>query len=402
MRVKLGKFIVLGIVIAISIVFVFLSMNSGSSPFAGRVMGKVNGEPISYSEYSREMNFQLERYKEMMGGNITDEQLKGIRGFLGQQIFNQLVTSKLIVQESNKAGKMPSDEAVRDQIKMFPAFQDDGQFSHLMYQNYLSNSRSSASGFETKIRNDLAAQGWRNYFSQRAYVSKEEVYREYIINEEKRSLFYIVLTPEAVQKDVKVGIQEIKDYLSDESKKRLVMGQFESQKSTLYKDKKFEDVSHEIVKKNLSFEKTKEIQVLIEKLSKKVQKDLTAQKSSHKKVNKLLKKYNLTVQNFDMTQRKVNLPRVGNVKALTKDVFADVAVIDGTQGQKSKVYSVSDFSKSKVIAIVSKIHNADLTALKGEQYNNLLAQLRDQKANGLMGKWLQVLKDNSKIEKSLN
>ena len=64
----------------------------------GAVAGTVNGEPISIAEFNRELNRRMEFFKNLAGGQFSEEQLKAFR--VREGVFQELVNRRLLVQEA--------------------------------------------------------------------------------------------------------------------------------------------------------------------------------------------------------------------------------------------------------------------------------------------------------------
>ncbi len=137
MREKFGPVIIGSIIAVIAAVFIFYGIfmgpGTGNSQGPGSP-GSVNGEPISYSEYSKALNQRTEFFRNMMGGKISEDQLEkfNLRG----AVFQDLVQRKLVGQMAKKEGFVPSAEQVRDQILKMEVFKKDGRFDRTLIRTY--------------------------------------------------------------------------------------------------------------------------------------------------------------------------------------------------------------------------------------------------------------------------
>src|SRR4051795_6540082 len=104
-REKFGTAMIGGIIAFIAFVFVFYGVFSPKATrglHEGSVAGTVNGDAISISDFNREVNRRIEMYKNMSGGKLTDEQLKGFQ--IREGVFKELVKKKLLLQEAKNLG----------------------------------------------------------------------------------------------------------------------------------------------------------------------------------------------------------------------------------------------------------------------------------------------------------
>jgi peptidyl-prolyl cis-trans isomerase D len=76
------------------------------------VVGYVNGEKITYEEYNRAVDNYREQYKAQTGVDIEEEQMD----YLRDQIWDQLITQKLVEQQMKKMNIEVSDKEVDDYI----------------------------------------------------------------------------------------------------------------------------------------------------------------------------------------------------------------------------------------------------------------------------------------------
>src|SRR5277367_5599675 len=108
-REKFGTVIIGGIIGFIAFVFVFYGVFNPKSTrglHEGAVAGTVNGDPISISDFNRELNRRIEFYKRFSGGKLSDEQIKAFR--VREAVFQDLATRKLLSQEAHSQGMDPS------------------------------------------------------------------------------------------------------------------------------------------------------------------------------------------------------------------------------------------------------------------------------------------------------
>src|SRR5689334_4439720 len=109
-REKFGTAVIGTIISLIAFVFVFYGVFSPKATrglHEGAVAGTVNGDPISISEFNRELSRRVEYFKNLTGGKLTEEQMKMFR--LREGVFQELVNRKLLSQEAHHIGLTASD-----------------------------------------------------------------------------------------------------------------------------------------------------------------------------------------------------------------------------------------------------------------------------------------------------
>lgn len=204
MRGKFGGYIVAAIIGFIALVFAFEGVFGPKATrglHEGAVAGTVNGEPISIGDYNKALQRQLDYVKGMMGGKITEEQMKmfGIR----DRVFKDLTQQKLMSQAALDSGRAPSDEAVRQEIMTLPYFQKDGKFDPMQYKGVLEANHYSPAMFEKSIREQLAVEDWQKSFANGVRVSESELKEEFQQSQNQRSYKYVQIPAQAAkQKDL--------------------------------------------------------------------------------------------------------------------------------------------------------------------------------------------------------
>jgi hypothetical protein len=200
MRSKLGPKVIGGVIAVVAFVFIFYGIfvpGSSSSKGPG-VAGEVNGETITYSEFSRALNQRIEFFKSMMGGKISEAQLEQFR--IGESVFKELAQRKVLGQIAKKQGFYPSSEQIRDQIVKMDVFQKDGRFDRVTYKNVLSANRLTPVRFEELIGQDIMEQNFKMHLAQLAVVREDEVSAELRASKDRHKVKYAYLDNESARK----------------------------------------------------------------------------------------------------------------------------------------------------------------------------------------------------------
>lgn len=355
----------------------------------GAVAAVVNGDPISLADFSRALNQRMEFYRNMMGGKVTEAQLKQMR--IRESVVEELVSMKLAQQAAEKAGLVGSDEEVREKIRQYPAFQKDGKFDTATYKMVLQQNQMSPGGFEKLVRDEATLQSWQRYFSKRVRTSEKEVEDEFLVTNDKRNIKYVLLTTENGRKGVSVPNAEIEKFLKDPSKLAIVKSQYEFKKTQEFKGKTFDQVKEEIAKSTIASEKLDDIKKAIESAAAEALPLLQASKSSDAKVNAALKKYGAEVKETGLINRmNPYLPGIGEAKELLSDAFANQSPIEG----KAKKYVSGSWT---LIAVLVDSKKPDLSQMAKER-EKLIKQLSYRKERELYESWMKKFREKASVE----
>ncbi len=390
-REKFGTTVIMGIIGFIAFVFV---VSGVFSPKATRglheasVAGIVNGDPVRLDEFREAMRNRIEFFKNLGGGSFTEEQLEKFG--LKSAVFSDLVNRKLVFHEATRAGVLPSDEEVRDRIQEIPAFQKDGRFDVAVYKRVIEASPyRTPSVFERKLREDLTVQKWSEQFKDRVHVSQEEARKQFLVENDKRDLKYVLVTPEAGRKGVMVSQDEVVKFEKDATKQNLAKDVYERKKATEFKGKDFNAVKDSIIKDLIAGDKIDEAKKVNQKVVDAVLPLLSADTHSDDKVKAVLKPYGLEIKKTGwITRSNSNLPGIGPDKELMEDAFSQK--LEG----KAKAFQRP---MGTLIAVLAGVEKPDLSKF-GVEEEKLLKQLTYRKAQQLQNEWLDGVRKRAKIE----
>jgi peptidyl-prolyl cis-trans isomerase D len=213
MRKYAGSWMIKVLLTAIVIVFVFWGVGSFKSRKDAQV-ATVNGEIITIEEYQKTYNNMVENYRRQYGNRIDEQMFKHLQ--LGKQTVDQLVSQKLLFQESKKLGFQVTDQELIEKIKANPAFHNSGVFDKRRYNILLSQNRLSPEEFEQKMRQQIAVEKLQDFIGSGAKVSEDEVWDWYTHENQTVNIEYVIVEPNTY-KDIKFADEEIKAYF-DENK----------------------------------------------------------------------------------------------------------------------------------------------------------------------------------------
>lgn len=272
---KFGPWVVGGIIGLIAFVFIFFGIFTPGAKIMGEaanVAGEVNGETISYSAFSKQLNQRMEFYKNLMGGKVNDEMIRSMG--LSQMVYNEMVQQKILIQMAKKEGFYPSKQEVRDYILSMDAFKKDGRFDKVLYKNVLAQNQYTVARFEEMVIQDLVEKKFKSFIAGLAVISEPDVIHELKNSKEKRKIKYVYIDNESVRK-------------------------------TLPKEMKPEEQATAMNQK-------------IEKLTQ----EITAQFSNDAKLNVLAKSIAASVKTSDwLTSQSDFVPGIGSIKSAKNQIF---------------------------------------------------------------------------------
>lgn len=381
MRDKLGPWVVGTIMGAIALVFVFYGVYNPkySGPTAASA-GAVNGEPISISEFSKELNRKTQQFQQMFGGKVDLAQLKMFN--IRQMVFNEIVSRKIMVQQAEKMGLTPSPEQIRDAITKMTVFQKEGQFDKLTYRKVLESNNLAPSQFETMIKQDFMAQMVRDYFSGTIHVSDADAKKDYLEQNEKRSLKYVLLNQTTGGSTMKIEPKDYEVFFKDTAKAQLAKNRYEDGvKTGQYKDKKYDDVKNDIAKEILSAEQSEKIT--------KTNEALASELVSKFGDAALLKRAGAKLETTQLLSKSAfSVPGFGENPELTEAAFS------------GKLTKPTKFTSplGVVVAQVKESKSVDWSKVKPEELSKARQELLSRKQNQIFQEWMTEVRNKSKIE----
>lgn len=341
LRGKAGRYIVGGIISFIALIFAFEGVFGPKATRGlhdGSVAGKVNGEAISIGDYNRALERKLEFLKGLTGGKVSEEQMKMFR--VREGVFQEMVQQKLMAQAAMDSGRVPSDEAVRQEIMTLPYFQKEGKFDPAQYRAVLEANRYTTAMFEKMIREQLAVEDWTKSFSNQVRISDAETKEEYLLSKNQRTykIASIPAAAPAAEKDKTLSPKAAAEKVA----------------AVLRADKKSDDVA-----------------------------------------NAILKPFGVTVREIpDASQGSGFVAGASDHPELAKELFLENGLVPG----KAKIYE----SPARIsVVLVTSVKKPDLGKFEAEK-GETQSQLRSKKERELMNDVIKKLTDKAAIEPNLS
>ncbi|MCS7229915.1 MAG: peptidylprolyl isomerase [Candidatus Kryptonium sp.] len=202
-------------VILLSLVFLFLltivldwgmditGRHQRENPY--EPIGEVNGEEITYQEFNQALEFEIENYRQRTGSEPDEFMLEQLRN----QIWEQLVTKKLIEQEIRKLGIKVTDDEITDWVLNSPEtlpevvkrnFVDSlGNLDRTLLERALKATTPEARQFWIEVEKFLRAQKLTEKLQSRILasirVSEGEIRERFEKQNTRYEIKYVSLDP---------------------------------------------------------------------------------------------------------------------------------------------------------------------------------------------------------------
>jgi peptidyl-prolyl cis-trans isomerase D len=194
---------------AIVIVFIFWGGYSYTEKKASRV-AVVNGSYIGIREYQSMYNNLLDQMRRQFGGQFSSELAETLN--LKGQALDRLINRRLMLAEAGMLKFEVSREELQDAIVSYPAFQTNGRFDPLRYQQALRYSRLTPQEFEASQREDLLINKVEQFITRGTKVLESEMLSFFHHTRDRVNLAYVQLDPNDFKNQVKVDEEAVRDY----------------------------------------------------------------------------------------------------------------------------------------------------------------------------------------------
>jgi len=182
-------------------------------------LGSVNGENITYQELQNALDQQIENQKKQSGTDLDENQIEQLR----DQVWDALVTQKIIADLIKQYGIKVSDQEVRDIILgdnppefLKKNFVDSlGNFNRQLYEDALFDPRNKKALVQAEdlVRQSRLTQKLQSMILASVTVGEDEVKRRYLEQYTNIEADYALVDLNLVSDaDVKVTDDDLKTY----------------------------------------------------------------------------------------------------------------------------------------------------------------------------------------------
>ena len=209
---------------ALFVLFMVISDSNVVEALGGRTnnVGSINGIDISYQEFQLALEKQRESTKQQTGKEIPDEQIDQFR----DQVWDALVTQKLIEQEVQRLGITVTDQEIKDIIlgEDPPAFLKQnfidslGKFNRAMYEEAIFDPQNEKILLQAEefVKQSRYNEKLQSLLEANVTVSDAEIKRKFIEQSiymnAQYALFANVLFPDSV---LNITEKNMKEYYED-------------------------------------------------------------------------------------------------------------------------------------------------------------------------------------------
>ena len=159
--------------VALSFIVGFGILSSVKVDDQNRYAAKIGNTIITHAEFKIALENQLRVLKSKFGDTLTDEDLKKLN--IRESVLNEEINRVLELEEARRLNVPVTDEEVRDMIKNFPYFNENGEFNYEKYVEVLNYNGLTEASFETTVRSDIMIQKLNVIVKDSAKVMDEDV-----------------------------------------------------------------------------------------------------------------------------------------------------------------------------------------------------------------------------------
>ncbi|MGE5401222.1 MAG: peptidylprolyl isomerase [Ignavibacteriales bacterium] len=188
-------------------------------------VGSVNGEDITYQQFNTFLDQARQRQKEQTGRDIDEENMDAFN----DQVWDAIVTQKLIEEQYAKLGIKVSDQEINDVLfgpnppeALRRQFTDStGRFNRQLYETTLLQQKKEVLvGLEESIRQMRQQEKLQNYLFASITVSDGEIKRKFIDQNTKIKADYVLVDASNIpDASVSVNDNDLQKYYQDNQDK---------------------------------------------------------------------------------------------------------------------------------------------------------------------------------------
>lgn len=219
---------------ALFVLFMVISDSNVLEALGGKTnyVGVINGVEVSYQEFQGAVERQRETQKQQTGNDIPEEQFDQFR----DQVWESLITEKLIEQEVQRLGITVSDQEVKDIIlgEDPPAFLKQnfidslGRFNREMYEEAIFNPQNEQILLQAEefVKQSRYREKLQSLLEAGITIGEDEIKRKFIAQntymDAQYALFANILFPDSV---LNITEDDMRKYYDDNPDKFKVNAQ---------------------------------------------------------------------------------------------------------------------------------------------------------------------------------
>lgn len=176
-------------------------------------VAEVNGVKISQTEFSRAFQNERARLEQQFGEYFA--QIAADPNYMAQirqGVVDRLVQQELQTQLAAELGLRVSDDSVKKAILELPYFQIGGQFNNDRYLQVIRQMNFQPDAFREYLREEMTRNQLISAVAGTDFALNSELASAVALQQQTRSIDYVVISKESLQENVAVSEQEIADY----------------------------------------------------------------------------------------------------------------------------------------------------------------------------------------------
>jgi len=175
-------------------------------------VARVGSDKITQADFDVTLREQQDRMRQQLGRNYDPAVLDNPE--VRYSLLEQLIGQRLLDDQARRGQFRVSDDQLRQFISDIAAFQVDGKFSQVRYEQVLAtqNPPKSSAQFVNDVRQALTLAPLQEPISAGNIVAKTNVERYLSLLEQQREVAVAVIAPDAFLKDVKIGDDAVKAF----------------------------------------------------------------------------------------------------------------------------------------------------------------------------------------------
>jgi len=200
-------YLIIGLIVIPFALFGIQDYVSGSSNDS---IASVDGEDIDLNLYYQELNSQQRNLQQQLGAQYSQE----IDNVLKQTLLDRMINEKLMENFANSLDMVTLDQEVRSVIQSNQAFQDDGEFSEVRYNQLLRLNSYAPTAYEIAQSKSLTRDQIKRNLSNSSFLSSVQTAQLNNLASQEREVSYIALTTDKYEDQISISQSEISDYFN--------------------------------------------------------------------------------------------------------------------------------------------------------------------------------------------
>ncbi len=197
-----------------SMLLFFVADPTGGQGLAMGDVARVGDSRISVNEFRRAYSNMIDRLRQQMGRTPERDFLKQLQ--IDRQVLNQLVSDYAISDEAVRLGLTASPEEIFQEIRSYPAFQDENQrfIGMELYRDFVVRLNYTLPEFEGLLGRMIQARKLRRMLTDTIEASDSDVRQEFLDQNLEVKGRYVAFSSELLQPEI-VAKEDLEAYFEE-------------------------------------------------------------------------------------------------------------------------------------------------------------------------------------------